>query len=658
MNSLVRYVPWAVFGTGLLYVVMAMLPHSSGSDDAMHLDDFARVPIADHGRIKPIDTLARNTLMIISGEQSYRDKKDNRHSAVEWLLDVVTAPLDADRRPVFTITNEQLINLLKLKPRPNFRFCVADLGAMFNRLIEIAPQLNRMAPDQRDELSEALLDLGRQCVVFDRFGRYATAHHVFRIDHDQVRSLLGLEARDGFRYGFDEFYARLPELIREVNEVKDADTNKEHAKYVKSLQNLFTHVELYIGLARLDTDTLRVVPPAEEGTHDWLKFEDALRMDNPSAQQFDRILSAYAAKDAKAFNKELDTYRAGVDKEFPKETSVAGFEVFFNHFSPFVHCEVLYIIVGILSIVGWVIWPQPLIRSATLLAFLTLAVHSTALLARMYIQGRPPVTNLYSSAVFVGWGCLGLALTLEMIYRNGIGNVVAAVLGFVTMFFANYLAASGDTLEMLEAVLDTNIWLATHVVCIALGYTATGVAGVLGLLYVILGVATRNLDQPMRKSLAQMIYGVVCFAMLLSFVGTVLGGIWADQSWGRFWGWDPKENGAVLIVIWNALILHARWGGMVKQRGMALLAIAGNMVVGWSWIGTNQLGVGLHAYGFNNTLAKYLVISWIVHLVVLGAGLIPTRYWLSFNVPEVSLAGAPTTRPSSYSTGSKLQPAK
>ena len=91
-----------------------------------------------------------------------------------------------------------------------------------------------------------------------------------------------------------------------------------------------------------------------------------------------------------------------------------------------------------------------------------------------------------------------------------------------------------------------------------------------------------------------MIYGVVCFATLFSFVGTVLGGIWADQSWGRFWGWDPKENGALLIVIWNALILHARWGGMVKQRGMAVLAVVGNIVTAWSWFGTNMLGVGLH----------------------------------------------------------------
>lgn len=116
----------------------------------------------------------------------------------------------------------------------------------------------------------------------------------------------------------------------------------------------------------------------------------------------------------------------------------------------------------------------------------------------------------------------------------------------------------------MQAVLDTNFWLATHVTCVTLGYTATFVAGFLGIVYVIMGIVTTTLTPERDKSLTQMIYGVVCFAMLFSFVGTVLGGIWADQSWGRFWGWDPKENGALLIVIWNAIILHARWEAWLK----------------------------------------------------------------------------------------------
>src|SRR6202007_2225573 len=117
----------------------------------------------------------------------------------------------------------------------------------------------------------------------------------------------------------------------------------------------------------------------------------------------------------------------------------------------------------------------------------------------------------------------------------------------------------------------------------------------------------------MQKELSQMIYGILCFATLFSFVGTVLGGIWADQSWGRFWGWDPKENGALMIVLWNALVLHARWGALVKERGLALLTLAGNLFVSWSWFGVNELGIGLHSYGFKDGMVRNLCIAALVH---------------------------------------------
>src|SRR5262245_32520363 len=144
-----------------------------------------------------------------------------------------------------------------------------------------------------------------------------------------------------------------------------------------------------------------------------------------------------------------------------------------------------------------------------------------------------------------------------------------------------------------------------------MGYTATFVAGILGILFVLQGVFTTQLTREAATETAKMIYGINCFAILFSFTGTVLGGIWADYSWGRFWGWDPKENGALVIVIWNALVLHARWAGMVKQRGMAVLSVVGVMVTIWSWIGTNQLGVGLHAYAFSNTLTVIAVASGV-----------------------------------------------
>jgi ABC-type transport system involved in cytochrome c biogenesis permease subunit len=252
----------------------------------------------------------------------------------------------------------------------------------------------------------------------------------------------------------------------------------------------------------------------------------------------------------------------------------------------------------------------------------------------MYLMDRPLVfvTNLYSSALLIGLAAVAGCLVMEYLFKNGVGLVVGTTLGAITVKIAHHLSTDGkDTLENLVAVLDTNFWLASHVTTVTLGYSATYIAGMLGIVYIVWGLFFTTLTREKHSALGNMIYGVTCFATLLSFVGTVLGGIWADQSWGRFWGWDPKENGAVLIVIWNALILHARWGGIVRQRGMAVLAVAGIMVTTWSWFGTNQLGVGLHNYGFNKTLAEGCMWTWLGSALIIALGLIPIRYWRSFS---------------------------
>jgi ABC-type transport system involved in cytochrome c biogenesis permease subunit len=184
-------------------------------------------------------------------------------------------------------------------------------------------------------------------------------------------------------------------------------------------------------------------------------------------------------------------------------------------------------------------------------------------------------------------------------------------------------------MEMMRAVLDSNFWLATHVVVVTTGYASTFLAGFLALIYVVRGVFTRSLDKGTADALARMVYGIICFATLFSFVGTMLGGIWADQSWGRFWGWDPKENGALIIVIWNALILHARWGGMVKTRGLMCLAIFGNIVTSWSWFGVNMLGIGLHSYGFTAAAFQWLLIFVASQLAIIGVANLPLSRWRS-----------------------------
>ena len=212
------------------------------------------------------------------------------------------------------------------------------------------------------------------------------------------------------------------------------------------------------------------------------------------------------------------------------------------------------------------------------------------------------------------------------------GNIAASLGAFLALLWAwTMTIIDGDTFTVMVAVLDTQFWLATHVVIISIGYAATFGAGLLGLAFLVSSLVSPALKtKETRRQLSNVIYGTVCFGLLCSFFGTVLGGLWGDDSWGRFWGWDPKENGALMIVLWNAVVLHARWGGMVRERGLAGLAVLGNVVVLWSWKGVNAMGVGLHAYAAteDETVTKMLYLA-IAHVIVACLVLIPAQLWKS-----------------------------
>jgi ABC-type transport system involved in cytochrome c biogenesis permease subunit len=379
-------------------------------------------------------------------------------------------------------------------------------------------------------------------------------------------------------------------------------------------------------------EQLRLEPPKRSDAKDTTK--------RPRENSLAEIVAAYDRNEPAAFNQRVDAYLAAVQKDaphlpdHPEEVLDSGLirkESYFNHVAPFYHLLWLYLFAGLLAIGAWLGWSRVLNRTAFALILFTFVFHTWALWERMLISGRPPVTNLYSSAIFIGWGCVLLGLVFEVIFKVGLGNVVAAVAGCSTLAVAHLFFNSGDTIQVLQAVLDTGFWLATHVVIITLGYATTYVAGLLGIIYLVMGIATPGLTARREGELTRMIYGTIAFSIFFSFVGTVLGGLWADDSWGRFWGWDPKENGALIIVMWNVLVLHARWGGLVKDRGLAVLAIAGNIAVSWSWFGVNQLGKGLHSYGFTDGMLLLLGALWAGHMALIALGaLLPKSSWWSY----------------------------
>jgi ABC-type transport system involved in cytochrome c biogenesis permease subunit len=617
-------------GLALLYLISSIMPHRSPV--ALDLRDVARLPVVDGGRLKPLDTFARVHLRLITHAEEYTDTDGKKKPAIHWFFQVaahepgLTSP--AANVPVFRIENDQVRDLLRLPAREGFRYSLQEMLGTRERLQQFLDTVARArdrAPKDRDLFETKVLELDQQIQRGFLAIAYGRAPLLIPV-HGEAEWVAPAELVDRIA---------LEELSAKHGGTLPFRTLEEYRRSV-----------------------LQVVSPQDQ--EKWSQFLDELILASrqKAAKQYsalaawDDVLRAYRLGKPEEWRAAVSRYREQVQQHLtPAQRQRVAFEAFLNDTALFYHCTVMYLLAALACLSAWALVPiNPqkgdfLRRCVWWWLVVVFIVHSFTLLSRMYLMERPLVfvTNLYSSAVFIGWAVLGLCLLLERFYPISVANMVGAILGFLTSLVAHQLATSGDTLEMMQAVLDTNFWLATHVTTITLGYAATYVAGTIGLVYVFLSIFPREKilavpihlgEGPSHRSmevgrmLSQMIYAVVCFATLLSFTGTVLGGIWADQSWGRFWGWDPKENGAVMIVIWNALILHARWAGLVKERGIALLAIIGNMITTWSWFGTNQLGVGLHAYGFNNKLALGCTITWVSHAVLLVIGLIPwNRVW-------------------------------
>ena len=319
-------------------------------------------------------------------------------------------------------------------------------------------------------------------------------------------------------------------------------------------------------------------------------------------------------------------------------------EVQLYRLSPFYAATVLYLIAGLCCALGWIGQRVSFSRAASWIVWLGVAVHLSGLVMRVIVTGRPPVTNLYSSFVFVSMGTVVMLQIVERMTRIGIGSLLGSIFGVLTLLWAFSISVSdGDTMIVLRAVLDTQFWLSTHVICISMGYAATASAGMVGLFWMARSVFSAGMSKSESRDLLRLVYGVTAFALLLSFFGTVLGGLWGDDSWGRFWGWDPKENGALMIVLWNAVPLHARWAGIIRDRGIAALSIVGIVVTIWSWEMVNRLGVGLHSYGDSGRFVSIELgnFAWQVDRVMLMAGImgvltlislagtIPRRLWCS-----------------------------
>jgi ABC-type transport system involved in cytochrome c biogenesis permease subunit len=582
-RKLIPWIAWIAAAAALAGAAFAALPPRAvrGFDT----DAFGRLPVLEGGRVKPVDSVARNSLLVLRGAQTFRHE-GRSVGPDEWLLDVMFRPEIADRQPIFQIDDPEVLGLMGLAQKER-RFSFAALAPHIQEIERQAQIADQLEAAQRTRFQGAVLNLYNRMYLYFR-----------------LKNTLQISGSPG--------------LLIELASAGDPSALQRHA----ALSSLAYFRPL--------------LPPPGAGADAWRSTGEALRdaaagRPDPALAQWGRVGIAWAAQDPASFDRSVADLSATAAAAAGRLDAVGKVhhEVLFNRAQPFYSGMVMYVLAFLLVAASWLKWPELLRPAAYGLLAAGAIVHTLGLVSRVVLQGRPPVTNLYSSAVFVGWSAVILGVLLERMYRKGFATAVAAAAGFASLIVAHHLAAGGDTMEMMRAVLDSNFWLATHVITITIGYSGMFLAGAIAIGWTLREHVAKTRDPGTSRALSAMVYGVICFSLFFSFLGTVLGGIWADQSWGRFWGWDPKENGALLIVLWNAIILHARWGGYARERGIMAMAIFGNVITALSWFGVNMLGVGLHSYGFMDSAFFALSGFCASQLALMGLALLPRQFWKS-----------------------------
>ena len=230
---------------------------------------------------------------------------------------------------------------------------------------------------------------------------------------------------------------------------------------------------------------------------------------------------------------------------------------------------------------------------------------------RSYVATRAPLSSLYEIVLLVAMLLMAFEAGAFFLCKRRTYTLMVPVtlMAAVLLFFSKFVLEPGDTFRPIPAVLNSSVFLTLHVFTIALGFAGMILSGVVAHLALFRMRALPHGRTPLAEGSApieSLMYGTLVFGAVFTVIGTLLGGVWADYAWGRFWGFDPKECGALFVILWAMLLLHLRAGRLVSVRAFAMLNCFNMIVTFLCWFGVNLLGVGLHSYGFQGGTAAWL----------------------------------------------------
>ena len=653
---------------------------------------FALLPVQHQGRTKPLDTFARTYLKLFSYSSTLSSPEDGRMSAVAWLAETIFAPEQAYQRPLFKIRDPEVadgLNLPSLPPSKNNLYSFRQLTEALQANRDLLDHLSKhelilLTPSKRE-----MLNLLQKSVVYFEISRSLSLFTpVFVINDSANAAGLGIIA--GTKQNYLEAVRLQPRLINLLQErlVERARAGVD-AEVSENTRELLGFANL---LDVLDADRnsrlLKVIPRSSKQDTWHSPWENiAQGAGDPGTALLFSIWQelgyAYVNQNSAYWQ---DTSRKLLDKtlsqsDYPLDR--LKLEAIYNRVGFFGWGMLLYVlsIFGIFTafannyfrksaehIKNKGEWHAKIYIGVLSLTTAGLLMQLAGIVMRMLILQRPPVGDFYESLLFVGGACVLGGLVLENIRRDWSGLLLACFSGIGLSFLGlqhlaqqESISAGSDSMQMLTAVLNTNYWLATHVVVITLGYAASIITALLAHFYLgrLAGRAYGlwNDERNIFSFPVQLIVAAALLSLFLMLLGTILGGIWADQSWGRFWGWDPKENGALLIILWLIFILHLRLTAVVKEPVFVAGAAMLGLTVALSWFGVNLLGIGLHSYGFIDSETLWGMLIFVVAEVLFIGGalayvLIPASKTTPTNKSE------PPAKPTAKTTrGRKPKPA-
>ncbi|MFT5476299.1 MAG: ABC-type transport system involved in cytochrome c biogenesis permease subunit, partial [Planctomycetota bacterium] len=594
------------------------------------VDMASRLPVLEHGRIKPLSTLAGFALLRMHHTRKVKDATGERLSPTEWLLDAFFYPEISRSYMVFRVQTHEVLQAIGVSTEGKKKrdlYSYNELEPARDRLMALASSYSTIDPKERTSIQGQVLNLANNLQALERFLHYMD----FTRTELGVQGVLPFAAEEG-----QDDTRSVSQVIEAGPDVAMAQANGDQvspADTARMIEDLFELAER--------SSSMLLIPPAVDAEErpEWTSPGDLMAAAFLVGAVDERHLAMLAACEGMAEARSRpDDFRVHLtafaerSRELAATRGEAGkvdLEVTYYKMDFFYRSVVLYVLAFLMVAVTWVRrGMRKLFGAALAVTALGAGLHVAGIVVRCILRSRPPISTLYETVVFVAATAVLVSLFIERVDRRRMAGAVAPFLGALGLFIAmRFEELKGeDTMPQLQAVLDTNFWLSIHVTCITMGYSAALLASAFAHVFVLGKVfGFRKDDRAMYRGLGNTVYGTLCFALVLSVIGTILGGIWANDSWGRFWGWDPKENGALMIVLAQLTLLHARMGGYIKAFGIAIAVIAQGAVVAFSWWGVNLLGVGLHSYGFTDGINSALNLFYGIEgaVVVVGGG-----WWL------------------------------